>query len=1102
MFCVVNGLEHLGLGKIIEYSGNTWAIEYFDSPLNLTHETHQVPKSRVNRKTLGKNTRIYFQHSSTNRWIVGRVLQDNNDGVEVRFTDKRDVFLGYDQVFVRCKKPISDPTDYLANFITETPQFSQARSNFLDSYIQQRGAAWGISSLLSSSIELEAHQINVVRRVLSDASQRYLLADEVGLGKTIEAGVIIRQAILDDPQNHRIVVVVPASLVQQWRQELISRFGLFDYLDDSLFVIEQSLNSNLRNAVSGANLLVIDEAHHIASATDSITSDLYDYISDSAKNIARVILLSATPVIRNENGFLRMLHLLDPVVYNLSDEKAFRSKIQHRQALAETVAMLDPQNVLYLDSVLEDLLSVLSGDKRLTELVHDLQSQLIGMPDEEDPQLCEAIRLVRAHLSETYRLNRRILRNRRKQVEGLTPDRNGSKKWNVTESQLSSLESSLESWRISASVAVNQLKPSDLKTFHEFYWEAVSALLIDPNRFKCVCLARLNALKDNKGRKTPSFNDEPVLLENIISAIDTDEWLDARLKTVSTGIQEILSTSAKIVVFCTTADISNRVYSHLHSCIGDTVIRHKIILGDVLENDSETDNDPALQFLTNPDVKIIVCDSSAEEGLNLQGGKKVIIHFDLPIEANRIEQRIGRVDRYGSGSSVKSICVLDQSSKYQNAWYNLLNDGLGVFSRSISSLQYLVEEEFDELRGKLFFGGIEAMLDLTTKLSGPEGSVAKELKLINQQDGLDELSPLSDADTENITDVDSDWRSIRQAAMYWIVDTLLFEQTLETNPSLQKATDPPFRLKYRTPGAGGPATLIPISGFLDDFLGVIDFKTKNSKSKTPLSYAHTAHRTTAVKRGLRLLRFGDEFVDAVKTFSDLDDRGRSYAMWRHHLSGLAVESPLMCFRFDFLIESNLVEVNKVLGDSPHKENQFAHSSIARRGDALFPPTLVRVWINEEGKELDSDFVEAYLSQPYKKEGTSAGTYLDTNLKLHRFLSLASAMPDIFENWDTRCNRMRDYANSILNKRPEFLNLKEQAIINAKLEDEVRYAQLKTRIQHLKGKEADSERTQLQFESSINDALYRGIHSPSIKVDVAGVVFLSNQPFSAIAIAEE
>ena len=58
-------------------------------------------------------------------------------------------------------------------------------------------------------IDLEPHQVEVVRRVLQDPVQRYLLADEVGLGKTIEAGILIRQYVLDDPDRHQVVVLVP-----------------------------------------------------------------------------------------------------------------------------------------------------------------------------------------------------------------------------------------------------------------------------------------------------------------------------------------------------------------------------------------------------------------------------------------------------------------------------------------------------------------------------------------------------------------------------------------------------------------------------------------------------------------------------------------------------------------------------------------------------------------------------------------------------------------------------------------------------------------------------------------------------------------------------
>ncbi len=187
MFCIVKGFESLGRAKVLDAIGENWKVEYFDSPAQIARDVRAVQKARIVSEKLGANTRIYYQHVATGQWLVGRVLQDMGDGVEVRFADKNDVFIDYEHLFVRCKKLITDPVDYLANVITETPQYAEARSGFMASYISQRGAAWGISALLSSVIELETHQINVIRRILNDPSQRYLLADEVGLGKTIEA---------------------------------------------------------------------------------------------------------------------------------------------------------------------------------------------------------------------------------------------------------------------------------------------------------------------------------------------------------------------------------------------------------------------------------------------------------------------------------------------------------------------------------------------------------------------------------------------------------------------------------------------------------------------------------------------------------------------------------------------------------------------------------------------------------------------------------------------------------------------------------------------------------------------------------------------------
>lgn len=1082
MFCVVKGIESLGRGKVIEQTGRKCLVEYFYSPDDANCDVRTVPVTDVRRCRLGANTRIYYRDEMTGRWSVGRVIEDNGDGVTVRFSDQNDALCDYAEVFVRCKRPIDDPVAYLAQGITETPQYSEARSRFLASYIRQRGAAWGISALLSSVIELEPHQISVVRRILNDSSQRYLLADEVGLGKTIEAGLVIRQAVLDAPIHHRIVVLVPTALVNQWREELTRRFGLSNFLDDSVLITAQEeslaeINAQLENAT----MLVVDEAHHVAAETSDRFMRLYDCLKTRATTIDRLLLLSATPVLRNEAGFLRMLHLLDPVMYPLDDASGFRDKIQHRQVLAESVAMLDPQNALFLDGVLDELQSKLPGDERLHELIGQLRPILQGIPDENDPDLIESIRLLRAHLSETYRLHRRILRNRRKRVQFVTPDRAGGTPIAVPETQLANLESLIEAWRIDGSVNSTDQAANVLGQFH---WRLLSALLSQPGQLPNLCAERLEALKNSS---THSFRGEVARLKELASAVDPEAWLSTRLDQLAKLIPQFLTGRTKLVIFCSDSEVADAVYERLAYRHPTAIVRHALP-----SDDDQIQTSSATRFTSQDAIRIIVCDRAAEEGLNLQGGSKLIVHFDLPIEPNRIEQRMGRVDRYGAGDPVKSLILLDEGSKYQQHWYTLMASSLGVFNRSISSLQYLVEGDLQSLVASVFTEGIDALTALAHRLGGPTGTVSAELKLIDQQDALDELMPLADVDLGDIFDVDADWEEIRRAATYWANDTLLFEQLPEARRATDLSTDPPFRFRYQVPGHGGQTTLIALSGFLDDFIGALDYDDPRSSSRQPLSYSHCARRQTGVRNNSRLIRYGDEFIEALKSFSDMDDRGRSFALWRNIRKDYSEIEPKFYFRFDFLVEANLTQTEAVL-ERFQMRTDTACAAMTRRGDALFSPFVDRIWIDENGFEPSAEFIAQFLDLPFNKHGLNS-CYVDTNLKSTRLRALMKAAPDAFENWNLRCVRMRDTAKAKLLARASLSEAKQAALARARVEDEVRQAQLRTRIQSLTGREADVERARLTAEQAINESLYRGIAAPSIKVDVAGVVLLSASPY--------
>lgn len=1087
MFCIVKGLEELGTAKLLDADSRTASIEFFDSPGNEGRIVRTVARADVIRRPLGANTRVYYYEPLESCWQVGRVLDDGDDSSLIRFAHKSDREVPHNDLFVRWRRPISDPIAFLSHGVTETPQYADARSSFLNSYIAQRAAAGGISALLSSTIELESHQVRVVRRVLNDASQRHLLADEVGLGKTIEAGVIIRQAVLDDPKAHRVVLVVPASLIDQWRAELAERFGLRDLIDDSVLIHPLQDHDGIQQSLAGATMLVVDEAHHLSALGDESAMRTYAMVSRHATSIDRVLLLSATPALRNEAGFLRMLHLLDPLVYRLEDLAAFKHRIVHRQSLAEAVAFLDPQNALSLEPVLDDLALKLPTDTQLQALIATLRAQLLTFPDSDDPVLGHAILQLRAHLSETYRLHRRILRNRRKRLRFITPERSGSDAIMVRGWRALPLESLLEDWRLHA-LAYSLGESAAAKELETFYFAAVSALVENPQDLHTLCDTRLQRLAT---AAMDSFPEEISLLRQIRDAVADNDWLRTRLHQLTEVVRKLAANSRKIVAFCAEETIADVVASHLERSRVAAVVRHRV---------GSDDATSWRVFQTNAQVKVLVCGPSAEEGLNLQGSERAVVHFDLPLAPNRIEQRMGRVDRYGSGSSIRSTVLLDEGSQLQLGWYRLLDRGLGVFGRSIASLQYLVEDEVRALPHTLFHEGSECFDRLVAEYAGPDGKVTRELQLLDQQDALDELAPTSDADSEALEETDSDWHPINESVIHWAVDTLLFGKIPQPDAGGLRAPDPPYRFRYQKPRSSGPATLIPLAGFLIDFIGALDVEAPESSASQPLSYKYSAHRKTAVARNARVLRYGDVFIEALKSFSDIDDRGRSFGIWRQHAAGPETDFALY-FRFDFLVETQLDSAERCLERSGLLQSAAARAAIKRRGDGLFAPTTVRIWIDEDGESADPRVVATSLSLPYRKDPTTA-EYIDTNLNTSRFQRLKQKAPEVFDHWAARCTRIRARAESFVVSDQALLARQAQALKGARQGSALREAQLVARIHSLPETEALKEQAHLQMEMELDEALRAGITQPSVSLDVVGFVMLSRQPYTLFTGEEE
>jgi len=227
------------------------------------------------------------------------------------------------------------------------------REAFRSAHIQNLRQGGQLAALLSARIDLHPHQAFVAGTVLDDRRRRYILADEVGLGKTIEAGVVIHDLRTGSAQA-RILIVCPGPLTQQWFCELYSKFGgqVFTLIDlhseahikwDSLTQVIVSMSQVLQFAAepllrSNWDLVIIDECHHLLS-----TPVLYDFARALSRKSRSFLLLSAIPAQQKEEEYFKLLALLEPEKFDPSSTKAvstFKTLFDGQNALSRRLQPL------------------------------------------------------------------------------------------------------------------------------------------------------------------------------------------------------------------------------------------------------------------------------------------------------------------------------------------------------------------------------------------------------------------------------------------------------------------------------------------------------------------------------------------------------------------------------------------------------------------------------------------------------------------------------------------------------------------------------------------------------------------------------------------
>ncbi len=941
-----------GIGKIIKICVEKQSAEigFFTSPKFPYDSIIELNGSEIQGKqTLFEKTVVYCRFGDTNAWRMGFYDGQRPNNKHLIYFDKTesDIF-DIEDLFV--PNPLNrvcfSALDFLAARATTPVKHYINRTKFISSYIQQRRSCRSISSLSSSAVNLEAHQLSVVMQVLSDPKQKYLLGDEVGLGKTIEAGFLIREHILEKKNSASIIVFTPEILVAQWKSELATKFHLEEIMEDEfgeeqkILVVPYAEATSIPEYFESPSMVVIDEGHNLANYAWSSNSDIYNRISSLSNESTTTLILSGTPISGNAKSFLAMLHCLSPENYHLTQKgiEEFDFKVESRQQLAGIYEALSIESDDFtLEGVVSDIEALDLDDNRLIELLENLKPEIDFFNDEKNDELRnELVTDIKNYFGEKYRLFQRFIRNRRgaknSNIEQLFPGLGKVELvyWLVN-NDISSLDEQLDDFR---SIVVED----DCLSNHVPILEMLDALLDSPSSLG----GKLQLLRNQE--KFRKYNE---IIDLALDSIDEEQT--SKDHSAKTYIEEWLleNPDGKITVFCGESAVADNFFRFLEQSRSD-VERHIPM--------------KSPEFINDDKIRILVLDEKGEDGLNLQGTKRLAVHYSIPRSIVRIEQRIGRLNRYCATDigikPIENMLLVPSSDGFILKWARLLIDTIGVFSETTASIQLVLEELLKREESGLLESGFNRLDYIKEQISTDDGLIAKEKKKVADQEvwqemkyGLAEIKAFS----QNLQSSDVDSEENHQQIQKWIKESLKF--------NVKKTEDKCFVYQYVL-----GRTRLNVDEFLKHCILGMDF---DSSQRNPSTKPMTPDRQITSRTGAYPLRFGQPFLDTVFNFTLATPIGLSSAVIRKISLKLGEPKTFINLNWLCTLESE--------------------SSVDQRDlDVIFPPELKSEWINARGDVEDNQAIIELLQKPIKfKQHGPNDSYQDFEISV-------SAEQDVWE----------------------------------------------------------------------------------------------------------
>ena len=1059
--------DHYGIGQITSIKDDLCTVKFFKSVSDEFEIVYVT--SELRSAYLSPQTRAYHRDED-GIWSIGRIIDYALAGRElsydVRFPNGRERRISEGDIRVRCLQPVDDPAAVLAAGGMESQFLHDRRRAAIECLTSGRSAGFGLTALLSASVELAHHQVDVVRRVLNDPIQRYLLADEVGLGKTIEACAIVKQALRDN-HTERVVIIVPSTLIGQWKRELSWRFFLESPKEQLRVISHEEIYSVDPLKV---DTLVIDEAQNLISDNPE-DGAAYEALRQISYSAHRLLLISATPVLGNEKALLALLHLLDPLAYRFEDEEEFVRKLERRQEFGRLLLTIRPdQNPVFLRISLRQLRELVFGDEFVASLVARIEQSL----DDQDRESISAnVKEFHRHISDTYRLHQRLIRTRRRDLsnqESLSRVARAPMLAEDEDERSPQMVDALDQWR---RLSLEALETNSEALAGDFEQDMVhryvrlhEALGTSEEAFGEELESQLKAVESGQ---IQTFREDRPALEYALSIMDepTDfTRVGFAVTVIAEALRKVATTVRfpRLVAFGSSTAFVQSVATQLRI---EQVAEVFCVTGDSTEDDTLVAVDG---LFTCQGPAVICCDRRGEEGLNLQYAHG-IVHLDLPLAPTRIEQRIGRLDRFGRellrDRTIHHWVVSPFADCFHpwEAWFKLLRDDFCVFEQSISEVQFLLEDLQQKVVKALYKNGAEGIRNF-----GPEvrDAIQQERERLDEQFALDSRSLISSDEGYAFQAITSkDTTQHYQPLHSWLTEVLQFsDELLEDFPGIQA-----FKLHWTS------HTLVPRQPwqgmFTDECL------------TTPMTYERQA---AAHRRGLRLVRPGLELVDNLEKMLRWDDRGTAYATWRLEPSWPEeTRGPWLGFRLVFVVEANLEAAQKALENASDSASfPISLEGVKRRMDTLLPPWMSELYIDIQMEPVTDRSLLQVLARPYATQQDQSGRR-DFNLSSRR-----NALYETigFEELFAACNRVRQEAEAQLRASPEFESLATSRVQRALTELEVNRRGLERRSWAIM-EESGGATSGMEVDILVNSAVATGIASLILRLDSIGLMVVSN-----------